>query len=174
MVQRAADEVTDFCFDWFKRQTLGRKLILVGSNGCGKTTLANRGHQWMQVVHIEAFFKNWKGCHAPSSVMIRWQRICDELATEKNFTFLDELVEDASCLFVDDIGAEADRFKNQHNTDALCYLLSLCQGKTWLFITTNELPQNWAKRWDNRTDDRFLRDSTIVDMSQVPSWTKLQ
>ena len=76
-------------------------------------------------------------------------------------------------LIVDDIGAESDRFKSGKSTDALAYLLTRRQGRGFTMLTTNIAPTAWASRWDARVEDRLLRKSTVVDMSECPSWAKL-
>lgn len=172
-IQAAADKVQEFAGGWFERRSSGRRIVLYGANGCGKTHMARRFSQWASRVAITAWEKHWKTSQVPRTYFLRWQRTCDDLSDDKSFAYLDQLAEDNRLLIIDDVGADSDRYKNQHSCDALCHLLSLCQGSVWLFVTTNEAPENWTMRWDYRTDSRLLRDSVVVDMSQVPDWSRL-
>lgn len=171
-VQTAATATERFCADWLKHQTPGRKLILFGSSGCGKTAIVLRVMNWArQNARNAVNTKQWNKW--PMCKFIRWQSIIDDLESGDSIaTIVDPLAEE-SMLGIDDIGAESDRFKGGKPADALAYLLSLCQRRTWLIISTNEAPETWAERWDTRVEDRLLRDAEIIDMRNSPSWSQL-
>ena len=69
----------------------------------------------------------------------------------------------ADVLFLDDIGAETEKYKTGESVDALCQVLSRREDK-WTMITTNIDPMNWSQRFDVRVADRLNRHSAIIAM----------
>jgi len=75
---------------------------------------------------------------------------------------------DSDLLIVDDIGAENDPWKIC--ADKLCQVMSR-REKRFTVITTNIQPAQWAQVFDDRINDRLLRNSVVVDISNVKSYS---
>jgi len=69
----------------------------------------------------------------------------------------------ADILFLDDIGAESDKYKSAENVDALCQLLSRRERK-WTLVTTNFRTEQWDQQFDARVADRLMRNSIVCDL----------
>lgn len=171
-ILEASNAVHAFGFDWFKRKR-ARRLVLAGRSGCGKTQLAKALYTWATSASMLAYQKRfWPS--PPGVGFLLWQEVCDRL--EDSRSSMVELLADAVAeplLLVDDIGAESDRFKSGKGVDALGYLLTRRQDSGFTMLTTNIPPDEWHSRWDERVRDRLLRESTVVDMSECPSWSAL-
>jgi len=82
-------------------------------------------------------------------------------------------LEGACLLLLDDVGAEVDRYKSGEPTERLRALLDARAGH-FTVISTNLPPAMWSIRYDARVEDRMLRNSIIVDLHNVPPWTRDQ
>lgn len=171
-ISQAADAIKAFGLSWFRNQK-ARRLVLTGPTGCGKTEMAKSLFKWANFVSVEAWNRDhWR--RPPSSDFLVWQEVCDRL--EDSRCSMVELLAPAiesDLLAIDDVGAESDRFKSGKATDALAYLFTRRQDRGHTLITTNVPPDGWAARWDERVRDRLLRNSTVVDMQDCPSWSAL-
>lgn len=81
-----------------------------------------------------------------------------------------DLVEDmfkTPCLIIDEIGGGHD--PSQVGIDKLCQILSR-REKMWTLVTTNVLPSAWEDKFDKRIASRFFRNSTLIDLSEVPDF----
>lgn len=167
MVQTAADACSKLAAAIGKNDALMPLVVLCGEPGCGKTRLLEKMVTWAR---RESFGLWERGVHKkPLSVMsVRWPVVCDGFK-EGLYGILDDLMRD-DFVAIDDIGAEHD--PSQNATDKLCQVLSRRECKFTL-ITTNIAPAQWGQRFDARVADRLLRRSTVVDMSEVPSFATL-
>jgi len=102
----------------------------------------------------------------PSVTFLEWPSVCDGFKSGE-YGVLDDCFK-AGMLVVDDVGAEHDPSRNA--ADKLCQLLSK-REKKFTLITTNVIPGLWAERFDERISDRFFRNSTIVDLGLVNSFS---
>jgi len=171
-VQVAADAVQAFGFDWFRHKP-ARRLVLAGRSGCGKTELARALCTWAGAASMLAWEKRHWG-QPPGVAFLLWQEVCDRLEDPRaSMVELLSGVAEEPLLIIDDIGAESDRFKSGKGADALGYLLTRRQDSGFTMLTTNVPPDDWQTKWDERVRDRLLRESTVVDMSECPSWASL-
>jgi DNA replication protein DnaC len=76
----------------------------------------------------------------------------------------------ADLLFLDDVGAESDKFKTGETVDAICQLLSRREGR-WTVISLNYGPDKWVSRFDPRVSDRLWRQTELLDLTGAPSWS---
>jgi len=83
------------------------------------------------------------------------------------------LIEDlinATVLIIDDLGAEYD--PSGMGVEKLCQILSRREFR-WTLITTNIAPNDWPLKLDGRVASRLVRNSTLVDLSDVPDFSTL-
>ena len=83
-----------------------------------------------------------------------------------------DVVEDmfsATVLIIDDLGAGHD--PSGIGTDKLCQVLSR-REEMWTLITTNIMPEAWQQKFDRRVASRFMRNSTLVDLSDVKDFNE--
>ena len=155
-----------FCFECYHRPENGRLLLLAGSNGCGKTHCAEAVQRWVRLVgHLKQFVRRPNHISYLDCLFWHWPRLLD---TFKNggWDVIDDMFE-ATVLIIDDLGAGHD--PSGVGTDKLCQLLSR-REEMWTLITTNVLPSEWQQQFDRRVASRFMRSSTLIDLSDVPDY----
>jgi len=84
-----------------------------------------------------------------------------------------DVVEDlfsAPVLILDELGGGHD--PSEVGVDKLCQVLTRREFK-WTLITTNISPENWEQQFDKRVASRLLRNSTIIDLSDVPDYSTI-
>lgn len=158
-------EVGRFCADIWADPVRGRLLVLAGSNGTGKTKMARAVSRWIGhvgsskqfllagfVSHLECAFWSW-----PELV---------DLLKAGGWSITVDLAS-AVVLIIDDLGAEHD--PSSVGVDKLCQILSRREHKHTL-VTTNIVPAAWQDKFDRRVASRLCRNSTLVDLSQVPDY----
>ncbi len=166
-LQELATESERFCSRWFKNSPSPSLLVLVGGFGSGKTHTAKAIFKFCEVASMNAFESGkWGESKMPASVFIRWPEACSAFA-DRQFGQFDDAMEN-ELVVLDDIGAEEDPWKNA--TDRLCQILSR-REKKFTVITTNIKPESWEEKFDGRINDRLLRNSVIVDISDVPPFS---
>ena len=83
-----------------------------------------------------------------------------EVLENKNREHYEDTIR-SDVVFIDDAGAEEDRFKSGAATRLFGDLLGDLEGK-FVFITMNIPPDQWAEKWDGRVEDRLMRKSPVV------------
>lgn len=162
-----ASEAQEWAFRWFRNIPMKSLLVLCGNSGCGKSHVASRLTHYARAASFIAYERgNWQD-GPPSVFSIRWTEAVASM-NEKRDEFWVQDAMDASWLFIDDIGAENDPWKKA--TDRLCQILSRRERK-FSVVTTNTASANWPDRFDIRVADRLFRNSVIVDMTGVPSYS---
>lgn len=170
--RRLADNVQWFCGRWFRNARGAHVLILAGRPGCGKTHAMKGAHRFARAAAYpaaEMAFWRW-----PAT--IQWEQWPERsraiVEAGAGFRMADQLADAmaADLLFVDDLGAESDKFRTGETTDALCQLLSRRERK-WTLATTNYPPHEWENRFDARVADRLFRNSLICDLSDAQSYS---
>jgi DNA replication protein DnaC len=142
-------------------------LVMVGDSGCGKTHTAKAIHRFCRLAAMNAFnTRNWGESVIPLSLYLSWPEVASEF-NAKNFNVVKNAME-IELLILDDIGAENDPWKIC--ADRLCQIISRRENK-FTVITTNIKPSMWADAFDLRIADRLVRNSVVVDLSGVPSYS---
>lgn len=158
--------------EWFFRfaanndRSRGTQLVIAGQTGCGKTRVARRTFEQLQVWGVEMSLKTWNGTF-PYVRFIDWAPLA-ESDTSSRFDEALEWAALSEIVFIDDVGAEADRFKNGENISRLRQILSQCERK-WLFLTTNLGKPEFEKVYDMRVADR-LCGAHWCNMATIPSY----
>lgn len=166
-VLEMSDAVETWCRNQFANGLTGRGLIISGKFGCGKTRCLRSAQRWTRGTSIEAWQQGkWK---APARMFsFKWTSIA-QLVLEENQQWPLEEIALSNVVFLDDIGAEEDRYRSGAATRLLGDVLGLCERK-FFFMTTNVSPQaeGWSKRWDGRVEDRLLRSEAVTVNMYLP------
>lgn len=160
------NSIYGFCRDYARCPRRGRRMILYGENGCGKSHTANRVNHWANriAMHIPLVDAD-QGIRLADSVIVNWPTVVDGFKTGQ--WDLEDLFE-CSLLIIDDIGAEHD--PSRVGIEKL-YLLLERRAQKWTLLTTNIHPANWETRFERRIADRLFRNCDHVDLTQVPSYS---
>lgn len=167
-------EVGRFCFGMWANPRDGRLLVLAGNNGTGKTHCAKAVQRWVMAVgHGKKWIvteePNMKDCGVRSvslsSVYWHWPELLDRFKNGQ-WDLVDDMMKEP-CLIIDELGGGHD--PSGVGVDKLCQVLSRREQK-WTLITTNILPSAWEQSFDRRVASRFFRNSTLVDLSEVPDY----
>jgi len=157
---------------WFYKNSIdndrshGCWLVVSGPVGTGKSTVSRRLARALSCMAVDASLGGWGGT-VPSVWRGAWASISSH---DKNAEFEDAIADlkTAHIVFLDDVGAEVDRFKQGETTSRLCRVLDMCQGK-WLFITTNLDKPMIAAKYDHRVLDR-MNMAHWCDLAGMPSY----
>lgn len=151
--QKAAAFVNDMA-----TQHKPRWLSFVGRSGTGKTFLAKKIFNFVlrnvaqnfKILGESTIFSG--DCTATSADALAQMWRANKSSDSSQFV-------DADLLFVDDIGATADR--SGFITDAMYSLLSRRLGK-WTLLTSNLTFAGISEQFDERLADRMIRDGNAV------------
>jgi DNA replication protein DnaC len=159
-------ETGRFCFNAWNSPQRGQLLVFAGSNGTGKTHCAEAVRRWLALVgHGKQFVKRTNVISHLDCLFWHWPHLLD---TFKNggWDVIDDMFE-ATVLIIDDLGAGHD--PSGVGTDKLCQVLSR-REEMWTLITTNLIPAAWQEHFDRRVASRLIRNSILVDLSNVPDY----
>ena len=172
-VQTTADVVEKWAANVVKRHQERRHLIIVGDFGIGKTRIAERLLEWIRAVRVKLWPRYWP--KVPKVEFVEFGAVAFlETGEFKNWLAdQSDLNHGTDILFLEDIGAEVDRFKSGEPTERLREIFNAFKGK-WMVVTTNVPVDHWEARWDGRVMDRMFRNSVIADMSTVPSFQEVK
>ena len=144
-------------------------LVIVGDYGIGKTEIAERMLEWARGTRLIVWPKFWP--RPPRVEFVEFGSVAF-LETEEFKIWLADHTEvnaGTDLMFLEDIGAEVDRYKTGEPTERLREILNAFKSK-WLVITTNVPVDQWEERWDGRVQDRLLRNSIVLDLSEAESY----
>lgn len=165
-VQKAADDVHEWAFRWFRNVPVKSLLVIHGDTGCGKTHIASKLAAYARAASFTAYEKGYWDS-PPTQVALRWPECVASMVDHSEDAWVQDAI-DAGFLWLDDIGAENDPWKKA--ADRLCQILSRRETR-FTVITTNVASNQWPEKFDIRIADRLFRNAVVVDMSQVPSFT---
>lgn len=148
---------------WCKRvrdneRRIARMIILVGVFGCGKTQMLRGAARWIKDICNTVWPGKW--ANTVSYVVISWPKFCFEVLDNKERGLYEDAVA-SDVIFIDDVGAEEDRFKSGASTRLLGDLLGDIESK-FVFLTTNIPPDQWVEKWDGRVEDRLMRNMPVI------------
>lgn len=101
----------------------------------------------------------------PSCELVNWSERVS--AFKEGDWDIDDLL-NCALLIIDDLGAEHDPSKC--GVDKL-YLILERRERMWTILTTNLTPSAWENKFDRRISDRMMRNSELVDLTRVPSYS---
>lgn len=105
------------------------------------------------------------GAMLAECTMVNWS---EQVNAFKSGEWETEHLTEPAMLILDDIGAEHDPSKC--GAEKLYMVLERREWK-WTLITTNISASHWEQRFERRISDRLLRNSAIVDLTKVPSYS---
>lgn len=159
-----ATEARKFTARWFNKNPNPSLLVLAGHTGCGKSHTLHRIMSFARSASFAAFQSgNWR--NIPSTHMLHWPSAVDSLRKQDDSWLSNAFNSDL--LALDEIGGADDPW--QSGTDKLCQILTRREN-LFTIATTNIEPAAWEEKFDVRIADRFLRNSVIVDLTEVQSY----
>lgn len=160
-IQELADAASNLA-KWFanaERMTHPVNLVICGNSGTGKTHTARALYRWA---------RTYSGRLGAVIDWFSWPEACDAVSDGYSGVIADMTA--ADLLFIDDIGAETDKYKSGIMLDKLCQVLSRRENE-FTVLTTNIGMENWESKLDVRITDRLIRNSVVIDLSDVPSYS---
>ncbi len=163
---------SDLCAAWFVNSPKRLPwVVLGGQTGTGKTHISRTCFLMIRERCIDACLEGgWQGDVLPQANFWNWPVLC-ALKREEFDAQVPQAATD-SFLFVDDLGAESEGFKNN---ESLARLLLTLDHRDWKFtlMTTNIPRERWAEAYDQRIADRLM-DAAYVDLFDVQSYRVLR
>lgn len=158
--------VQRFCAGVFKNPREGRLLLAYGANGNAKTHVFEAIKKWFNTVCRSNYFVERENViRMPYGQFWSFPKLLRELK-DGNWKLIDEL-ESCELLCLDELGGGHD--PSTVGVDVLCQILSARERK-WTYIATNVAPESWEQSFDKRITSRFFRNSTMIDLCDVPDY----
>lgn len=167
------DGVWEFCRGIAMTPRKGKRYVCYGNNGTGKSKSAKAVSRWVgeRATDLPLVDAD-EGVRTADCVFVNWAERVDWIYSGK-FDIDDML--GATVLILDDIGAEHDPKKIGQEK---LYLILEKREFKWTWINTNLPPGSWwdgrrpeLSRFDRRIADRLMRNSVLIDLSNVPSYS---
>lgn len=147
-------------------------VVLYGTNGCGKTRIANaiKGAFNDRRMDLPEYRRNGTterdaDVVIPNCLFVHWPSAVDGIKKEQWIIF-----ENCQCeyfVILDDIGAEHD--PSGIGLEKL-YLILNRREHMHTLITTNFSPADWETKFEKRIASRLMRNATHIDLSQVSDY----
>jgi hypothetical protein len=150
-LDHAANEVEAWAKRFYYNERKGSMIILSGDSGTGKTMMSRNLRKWVDRVSPD--------CRFASVVWVDWVGWWERYQENKPCQDVQDMIE-ADCLFIDDVGAESDRYKSGQNTAILCQILGK-REKKYTVITTNIPRSDFQTHFDTRVADRLKRNGAV-------------
>lgn len=142
--------------------------LLSGKSGCGKSRVARRACRVVRENAILAYNAGfWPSGRICTTAWADWPKLAEIKDTE-DYEEAARDIREADVVFLDDLGAETDKFKSGEHVSRLRRLLNELEGKA-VMMTTNLKPSEWAKQWDERVESRLLM-AKHLDCFEVPDY----
>lgn len=160
------ESVWSFCRGVAMNPKAGKRYVVFGNNGVGKSKSAKAIYRFMRdraldLPLVDADY----GLRTCDCLLVNWAETVDNF--KAGDWSIDHLIE-ATVLVLDDIGAEHDPSKV--GVEKLYLILERREHK-WTWITTNIIGDAWEERFERRISDRLNRNSFLVDLTKVPSYS---
>lgn len=176
-LENMATELHEFAQDVFQNRShgQGRLVVLHGSNGCGKSMATKSFTRWFNAarmsigpVMVPAYADVEAQTKIADCVYRAWPGVVDGFQ-KQNWLITDQLAAEYVAV-IDDIGAEHD--PSGIGLEKLYLILNQREFKHTL-ITTNFGPEHWESKFERRIASRLFRNSTHVDLGQVPDYSTI-
>lgn len=156
-----------FCSGFAANPMRGQKLVIFGNNGVAKTKCCRAVKRWVHERKLELPLVQGEDLNAAvvECCMVNWaQRVDRMMAGDWDISHLISV----PMAIIDDIGAEHDP---THVGAEKLYVILESREFKWTLITTNTSPDLWEEKFERRIADRLLRNSVMLDLSNVPSYS---
>lgn len=154
----------------FKNPREGRLLLAYGTNGNSKTHVFKAIKHWFNTVCRSNYFVERENVvRMPYGQFWDFPSLLDRLK-EGEWNIIDEL-KSCELLCLDEAGGAHDPSKI--GVEKFGQILSARERK-WTYIAMNIAPESWEQAFDKRVASRFFRNSTIVDLSNVPDYPMMK
>jgi hypothetical protein len=162
---------------YFVRRTLrndrsgGTWLVLEGPTGTGKTMVGRfcvRAFNDFAFDCILAGKAKWPQGKKPRAELVSWSRFCLQSELHGDGPSRIDDARDNDVVVLDDVGAEADRFRSGSSKAMLRDFLEACERK-WLLISTNIPKADWLEAFGARVADR-MDAAKRFDTDGIPSY----
>jgi DNA replication protein DnaC len=167
-LQRLEHEVYQFCRDYALNPATGKRMVIYGLNGAGKSHTARAIVVWAQRVAVNLPLVNSEedlGGTLARARYVNWPAFLHAMKGGEWEARGD--LEKIELLALDDIGAEHDPSKV--GAESL-YLILERREFRWTVITTNVKREDWDRKFEKRIASRLLRNTIRVDVSDVPDY----
>lgn len=145
-----------------------RLLVLGGVCGTGKTHVARALVRYFNSVAVTNWQRGrWAAHSVPSAAFVEWPELAEAEPSHNSSSWQEAAT--ADLLVLDDVGAEADRFKSGLPVANLARMLN-ARERRWTCITANFPPSTWAERFDKRVADRLHRGAILQEIKHAPSY----
>lgn len=156
---------------WLCRLTANQKEarrinVVCGPNGIGKTHMLKACYKFVRA-HSVDLWANHLWSKPPRTSYFAWTTISKAEDRESFASIMDE-IQSSHAIFIDDIGADVDRFKSGMPNQQLTETLNAVDNR-WLMITTNIPKPSWETMFGPRNADRLYK-STYFDGRGIPSY----
>jgi hypothetical protein len=160
--QVIADSVQAWCSDVYHNRRDHRLLMVTGPFGTGKTMALKGAARFVRGVYMDVWPRFWD--HPITPIVVPWPQFSEDYERGKTGMYDDIIKSDV--VFLDDVGAESDRFKSGVKTELLGNLLSDLAPR-FVLITSNIEPRHWREKWGGRVEDRLNRNAALCDLWQI-------
>lgn len=141
-------------------------MVIHGENGTGKTHCLKAVERWYWKAGRTALFVPRDDVvRVPELQCWTWPKLLDHLK-EGGWSVVDELCQ-CELLLLDELGGGHD--PSFVGVDKLCQILS-AREKKWTLVTTNIRPDAFEEKFDRRVASRLLRNSIVIDLSEVEDY----
>lgn len=165
-VKKLENAVWQFCVGFAQNPSFGKRMVIYGNNGNGKSKCCKSVRRWIQDRAIDLPLALHDDQAAlPTCFYCHWPAQLDRLKNTQDWD-IDPLIE-ADLLLLDDLGAEHD--PSRVGLEKI-YLILEERERRWTIITTNSPPEFWEEKFERRVADRLFRNCEHVDLSQLPSY----
>lgn len=165
------DAIWRFCADYARNPARGRRMLIHGNNGAGKSHCARAVCRWANRCAIDLPLVNGdEGPRLADVTFLHWPRVVDRFKPPHNEWWVIDDAMRCSLLIIDDIGAEHD--PSRVGIEKL-YLLLERREFAWTLLTTNITPEAWEERFERRISSRFLRNFELVSVEKAPDFKSL-
>lgn len=161
------EAIWSFCHGIAADPRRGKRILIYGNNGCGKSRSLRAVKTWIKDRAIDLpLVMGEEGSCLVDCVFVHWP------SAAKRFKGGDWEIDDmlnATVLILDDIGAELDTAAKAVANQL--YLILERREFRWTLISTNFPPDQWEEQWGRRIADRLFRNCEHFDVSKIPSYS---
>lgn len=148
-----SDATETWCARVRTRCRESRLLVISGKFGLGKTCCLRAARSYVNAIYMDVWPALWP--KPISTASIEWPQFIYEVTENGNREHWEDVIH-SDVVFIDDLGAEEDRYRSGAPVRVLGDLLGQLEN-AYVFLTTNIRPDAWVERWDGRVNDRLFR-----------------